>query len=258
LTDPLHSPKAKIERAQELTGELSREITAFFGQPDLCRLDTEDLNPQSGDRWVKIVLARPVPDRIPQLIAEVVYHLRSSLDQLAVALAHANGQTSDGAYFPFAGDINDFESKGTQSKIKKIAPKAARIIRELQPYRGGNDQLWGLGALANVDKHNIAFPVGSLATATPFQHLSISNARVGIRIPPANSRLDGGIPFCNLGPEGTLTRGGAGPNIGLRIGGMVFGNVAVFQGSSVVETLDQLRQLVAGIIEQFEDLMPTP
>lgn len=247
MTDLLKGPMLKIERARALIEKIPvYERAAFSGNVYAL---VEDVDPPTGDRILKIKFVGQIPEEILLLVAEVVYHLRSSLDQLAVALARANGTTNTSeVYFPFAGSNEQFFTyRKPKRSLESFSPEAASIISRLQPYKGGNDFLWGISRLANVDKHSDLVPIGTIGNLNVVQNLQIVGAKVGLLITGQN-RLDEGIPISNLGTRGKITTtNGSLPNFQIS-GAVAFGNVDVFQGQPVTATLKQASLLVDRIV----------
>jgi hypothetical protein len=100
----------------------------------------------------KIVLARPLPDGLAEIVGDAVTNLRDALDH-CMSAAHfaAFGRSVKACYFPIAGSASEFENalKG-RCKVTELYA----LLRTFQPYKGGNDVLWALSTIANRDKHN--------------------------------------------------------------------------------------------------------
>jgi hypothetical protein len=83
--------------------------------------------------------------------------IRSSLDILAMALVRRNGSLikEDEVYFPIARSEASFKSAmGSAQKIlDALGPQERRTIEALDPYQGGNQNLWTLHHLDIVRKH---------------------------------------------------------------------------------------------------------
>jgi hypothetical protein len=57
-----------------------------------------------------------------------------------------------------------------------MGEEAKEVIRRLKPYKGGDDDLWLLHRLNNIDKHRTIFTVGFAirSIATPYQRIAAS------------------------------------------------------------------------------------
>lgn len=86
---------------------------------------------------------------------DVIHNLRSALDHLANQLVWANRQTpSHQVEFPVAEDESRYK-KTKAAKVEGISPDAVKAIDALKPYGSGNEALWRLHSLDNVDKHRM-------------------------------------------------------------------------------------------------------
>jgi hypothetical protein len=100
---------------------------------------------------------RDIADKIPLIVGDFLYCLRSSLDQLVWQLAKAGGVAyPEGTQFPIFHCRNE---KRFDAYTFGVPAGAVGIIDSLQPYHGGTDRaikshlLWRLNALCNIDKH---------------------------------------------------------------------------------------------------------
>jgi len=105
---------------------------------------------------------QPTPTNISAILGDTIHNLRSALDHLAYQLVFvgAGRLPSSKAYFPIADNAAKYvEQRGRQ--INGATPQAISMIDALEPYRGGNDTLWKLHKLDNVDKHRVLITAGS-------------------------------------------------------------------------------------------------
>ena len=98
-------------------------------------------------------------------MGEVVYNLRSALDQLVWQLVHANykapGRHNE---FPILDDESRF-NEVVKSKLKGVSQESSDKIKEMQAFRENDewDALKTLHALCNTDKHrSVIFPFYTL------------------------------------------------------------------------------------------------
>lgn len=161
MADALQEPKLKVRRAEQHIQECRAKCDAFFQSKPFSIF--HDPNPGGVGYKTKLRLEKPIPDEISVIVGDVLFQLRSALDVLACCLATANGASNTkGTYFPFAADVTEYELLATQRKIAKLSTRHQNLIRGLAPYRGGNDLLWSLNALCNIDKHNRLIAVGGM------------------------------------------------------------------------------------------------
>jgi hypothetical protein len=50
-------------------------------------------------------------------------------------------------------------------KIKYLRQNVIDVLNTIKPYKGGNDALWKLSKLNNIDKHRLLVPVAHINTA---------------------------------------------------------------------------------------------
>lgn len=156
----LRGPALKVERAYTHINEIAAEINAF-AQDNPYRIVYEP-NEAEGQQVVRARLTKNLPDIVDVYIGETLYNLRSALDQLTCALATLNGCTNfDDVQFPISRSEEVFVRPRTQEKIRKLSDRAQDMIRGLKPYRGGNEALWILNELCNIDKHRKLIAMGS-------------------------------------------------------------------------------------------------
>jgi hypothetical protein len=60
--------------------------------------------------------------------------------------------------FPIAETPEKYEAEKVR-KIRRMLPEAIEAIDGLRPYKGGNDALWRIHELDNIDKHRALFTV---------------------------------------------------------------------------------------------------
>ena len=118
--------------------------------------------PDVGDKiWVFRGETPIVPIEYSVRLGEIVYNLRSALDQLVWQLVHANYKTP-GRHneFPILDDESRF-NEAVKSKLKGVSQKSSDKIKEMQPFCENDewDALKTLHALCNIDKHrNVILP----------------------------------------------------------------------------------------------------
>src|ERR1700731_434622 len=155
MTDPY----LKTSRAKAHLEDLGKRLAAFRNEP--CEFFREDdLENQVHVIRMKI---RDIPDDIPLVFGDLLYCLRSSLDQLVWCLAKINATPGypEHTMFPILEQRND---PGFKRHTRGVPPEGAKIIEALQPYNTldptdiKNHLLWRLNKLCNIDKH-IRIPI---------------------------------------------------------------------------------------------------
>jgi hypothetical protein len=91
---------------------------------------------------------------------DIVHNLRSALDHLAYQLVVVGSEKepSRRVEFPIAKDFATYEAEKTK-KVQGMRPIAIKAIDNVKPYKGGNEPLWRIHELDNIDKHRTLFSV---------------------------------------------------------------------------------------------------
>jgi len=243
-----HAPKLKIERAKKHISELHNEVAAYVGRHPHRMVVQQDTDPRYF-RWVLRIIEK-IPEEFPVIIGDVVHNLRAALDLLACELVRLNGADTHNVYFPFSTDQNGLEDAINQRHMDRAAPDVVDMIRLLKPYHGGNEALRGLHDLDITDKHKLLIPCSHF---TGIPNLEIRN----------ESKTTAAVINCRIGPvqDGQcVMRTPIASNI--KIGqefdaafAITFGEGS-FNAKTIIQTLHELTQLVAGIVSTFEQHYP--
>jgi len=154
----------KIKRAHEHVSDLKRDLRAFLdSQPYrvACMVDPTTHKPTY---YVESV--EPTPESLPLIAGDAIQNAVSALDHLAYQIVCSD--TGDkppnarGIYFPIADDAAKYDAtKGR--KLEGARQETFNAIDALRPYKGGNELLWILSRLNNIEKHRLLLTVGSHA-----------------------------------------------------------------------------------------------
>jgi hypothetical protein len=167
---PLENFALKVNRANEHLDGLRSAVEGFV-QSDFYETATEFDYKRRLVARVKNVEQPPL--ELAVLIGDAIHNLRSSLDNLAYALATAHtGKLPPGVAracaFPIfeTGPLFRGEKKrGAAPKMRAMAPRTRAAIERLQPYHRRKhpelELLWILEELSNLDKHRL----GALTSA---------------------------------------------------------------------------------------------
>jgi len=151
----------KIERARERLRELGAAIKAFHDTKPYVIETKRD--PSTRRLIYYLTRALPVPLTVSTIAGDMLQNLRSALDHLAYQLVLV-GEGRPGpfthVYFPIADDHKEHRERRPR-QTKGMRADAIHAIDALKPYRGGNDTLWRLHKLNNIDKHRLLITAGS-------------------------------------------------------------------------------------------------
>lgn len=149
----------KANRAKLHLDALNIELDRFFTKPDAI---TRKYYDKQSCHVCRTEFA-PMPILIGMLLGELLYNLRSGLDQMAWQLAlpdaKGNERTARNICFPIFQAITDKNRNSWRDIISSFPDDVAKAIEALQPYSGPlspkDHPLWQLNALCNIDKHRI-------------------------------------------------------------------------------------------------------
>jgi hypothetical protein len=154
----------KLERAQEHGAELGALLQAFLAAKPYKVGVRRDETTRRPIYFLESV--EPVPDKIALVCGDALQNLMGALDHLAYQLVCKD--TNDTPpnprwiYFPIADDEAKYNAN-KHGKMAGAAPGTISAIDALRPYRGGDDLLWSLYRLNNIEKHRLLLTVGSQA-----------------------------------------------------------------------------------------------
>ena len=156
----------KLNRTQEHLTFLHQELLTHL-QADSYEIITDSDFEEVADGMRKTKLTRRVVfhKQIPLLrlgviVGDVVSNLRSALDHVIYAISYSRKpdefRDDRSTEFPICDNADAFHSSRRQNEIRGLPPEAQAIVEGLQPYHGGkvgDDPLWMLREMSNIDKH---------------------------------------------------------------------------------------------------------
>ncbi len=234
LYAPFTAPKMKIRWGERRAQELSKIIAAFVSRNPYMAV-------QQTDGSFQITQVEPWPDEVPLVLGDAVHNLRTALDLLAGDLVRLAGLSSKGVYFPFSESAETLDAQIKNKNFTRAGADAVALLKEIKPYRGGEDLLRALHDLDVQDKHQLILP---LIHVPRVERLSIRGAHGGIDLQGAE--VSGNVRF-SAGSNSIITHSDIQPRI-------IFGNLAplALSGRPVLETLQQMAKLARGVVEVFE------
>jgi hypothetical protein len=155
---------SKVARAKKHVNDLQAEVTQFLNTQPYKVSTKRDRQTRKLIYYVASV--EPTPDNLPLIAGDAIQNLLSALDHLAYQIVCCdtgqNPPPNPGQiYFPIGGiSAKEYEAVKVR-KIKGARKETLDAIDAIKPYRGGNDLLWSLHGLNNIDKHRLLITVGS-------------------------------------------------------------------------------------------------
>jgi hypothetical protein len=143
----------KASRAKVHLDALKNELDCFR-KSNPCAIFRKD-NVKSGRHEMRVKIS-DTPDHIPLILGDLLYCLRSSLDQTVWWLAKLRIPYPKGTQFPILDKLDKYTRKTFANYTKGVPAGAVRIIKSLQPYHRVDPPahlLWRLNRLCNIDKH---------------------------------------------------------------------------------------------------------
>jgi hypothetical protein len=164
VAERLRQVTLKLERAKHHVADLDTQLGAFLATNPYgigCKQD-----PQSRKPIYYVSYVRPIPEVIALIAGDAIQNLMSALDHLAYQLVCSDTgdkpPNPDWIYFPIRNSFKEYEAR-KRGKMEGASNDTFLAIDQLKPYKGGNDLLWMLYKLNNVEKHRLLLTVGSQA-----------------------------------------------------------------------------------------------
>ena len=253
----------KIERADKHVRDLNTALDTFYAT-NPCGI-AKKIDSQTREPIYYVSRLADIPTSISIIAGDVLNNLRSALDHLAYSLvAVGTGKTlSKQVSFPIADSAAQYKSIQFRRKIEGAGQDPIKRLDALKPYKGGNDTLWHLGQLNNIDKHRLLL---TASTRYTFRSMTLNDyARMLITHPKLDYRtLKGLVRWTNFGgPTGPLKVGDViyvRPSIELDKDmkfkfEVAFNEPQIMECQSVSETVYIMLKVVEGIIPRFSDLL---
>lgn len=260
MTGRITNIELKVERAKEHIRNLQVEVAAFLRTSPYV-IGTRK-NPQTGQLIYYLTTVKEVTPRIAVICGDALQNLRSALDHLAWRLVEANGRTPTAhTAFPIYDDSAKYEA-GSPGQVKGMSNAAIEAIDFLKPYKGGNDTLWRLHKLNNIDKHRFVIAVGSA-----FRSVDLGGHLFGKMIEmfpdladakPVQAFFTPGDRMFPLkvGDELFVDAPDAKVNEKLQfLFDIAFGEPQIIEGDPLLETLREFADVVDNLIRAFTPLL---
>jgi hypothetical protein len=254
VAERLRHISLKVERAKKHIDDLQREVRSFLDSKPYQVGTKRD--PQTSELIYYLTHVESTPDILSLIAGDVVHNLACALDHLAYQIVCSD--TNDAPpnpnwiYFPIADDAAKYEAR-KRGKVEGARQESIDAIDALKPYKGGNDLLWALYRLNNIDKHRLMLTVGSHSAGIHLGDTSLGMAggefddllmAMDVYLVPA----DKGFPL-KKGSELFGAGVDAEPNKDQRfLFEVALAEPGIVESSSIVQALHQLVTLVEGIV----------
>jgi hypothetical protein len=186
----------KLERANKHVVDLNRAREAFFASQKYSITHKDDA--QTGERTYYLHGLSDIPAEFSAITGDALQNFRSALDYLIHELvAIAGNRPTINTAFPIADSAANYTKRFFERKIYGLRPDAEKFLHSLKPYKGGNETLWRLHRLNNIDKHRLLLS-------------AVTGHSAHLILPTQEARLKqlffGSHPWCDVAPDlrGTL------------------------------------------------------
>ena len=136
-------------------------------------------DPKTQETLYRLARDLIVPSGFRTLAGDILQNLRSALDYLAYALVIANGgKPTTSTMFPISdnGPSSPKYESSFGGKVNGMRQDVVDLIRTVKPYKGGDDVLWRLHRLNNIDKHRLLVTCGAfIHNWSITQHIDVTN-----------------------------------------------------------------------------------
>jgi hypothetical protein len=179
----------KIKRAEEHINEMEMCLAAFFHDIKPYQLAIKD----DADRCESVLYvkrAEELPPTLSLIIGDAVSNLYNSVDYLACELVATKECISGKTAFPISEDVPATTNQKTryEGQVRGMREDVKKIIIDMEPYRGRDNNLWTLHKLNNINKHRalltvaygaaIVLPCGKWET-----HVALQEGAELLRVP---------------------------------------------------------------------------
>lgn len=244
-------PEIKLRRAREHLNQL-RQIEREFFTNHHPRIVFDD-EAEPGHRLAKLVLEQPPPEMVHVLAGELIYQIRSALDQMAVAFARlSKGPTKPKrVHFPCGDSFKGFVTS-CRSNLKHFDHDLRRGIMATKPYNGGNEILRAVFLMANIDKHMQLIAIGAAGGLSGIDSFKITNVTFRMSGP---GNLNDGVIFAEFHPGGSLKPRHANARISVT-GQITLGDVdPQYSGKPLIPFLGSMLNEVARVHASLASLL---
>lgn len=267
VAERLKQVTLKVERAKKHILDLQGQVQAFLHGNPQPYLVGPKRDPETRRLHYCLTRVEPTPICLPLVAGDAVQNMMSALDHLAYQIVCSdtgdNPPNPNWIYFPIQDTADKYEAK-KHGKMEGASKETFEAIDTLRPYKGGNDELWALYRLNNIEKHRLLITVGSMYHSMNIAAAIIPEFEKAIATDPKMAPFKGTTfdTFLNtfFSPSDVL--------FPLKVGDIVFTdlpdaefnenlqfrfNVALYEpeivkAQSILETLHQLTALVEGIV----------
>lgn len=232
---PFKASRVKIDRAKKHIAELEKLAAAYLAtEPAKIRFDpTPPEGMKTGFKFHFLIVG--APEEMGAVLGDVIHNLRAALDLMACEACRLNDQSDEDVLFPFCEEADYLDKMIKQRHFERAGDAAVKLIKELQPYIGGNLILRAIHDLDIQDKHQMLIPT-PVAVGGPILELHDGKGNYHVD--------EDGRPAPKIHGD---------PNKPSAVK-LQFPNGTALAGQEMIPTAHKLVETTAAIIERFEAL----
>jgi hypothetical protein len=259
----LNGAKLKAKWAWLHITHAQRTISEFMGaNPKPYKISTK-VDPQTRELRYYLARVESPPEVLSLIIGDALFNLRSALDHLAQQFyLLGSGTTTPSArtQFPICESAKEYADQ-SPNRLKGMRQDAVDFIDATKPYKGGNDELWRLNKLNNIDKHRLLITVGgSFGTLTmPTEmraQLQKSFPGIGFFDRPIVGRMVNNMCPLKTGDVLVTSPPDSKPDSEMKFGlGVALHEPAVLESQPAIVVLCKLAQTVNDILDRSRPLL---
>ncbi len=211
--------QAKLCWADQHISTLESAVENLFNSLDSSPIASR--HAPEGDTITYFVRELPaIPPTVALIAGDVLHNLHAALDYIAYGLIPAADRpNARNNKFPIAHSAKDFPSL-----VGKLVPGLGNFAMEalwrLRPYKGGNEYLWHLHRLNNIDKHRLLLTFGFMCVGRSLTADEKLAAKASGRHRPGKSyvvaKRPSDTPIILSPGDELLTVGASEPPVGFR------------------------------------------
>lgn len=153
------SARLKVERAKKHIRDFHTRFLSFEGTNPCTVASRDDLHSQERTYYVESI--KEVSPVFSMIAGDALQNLRSALDHLihqAIFKNTGKWPTKRIISFPIGKDAAEYPPPKFGGRVEGLGDTAIKILASLKAYKGGNEWLWRLHSLNNLDKHRLLIP----------------------------------------------------------------------------------------------------
>jgi hypothetical protein len=199
--DRLVGARLKVERAKKHIRDLHTLFLSIErGEP--CTVASRD-DLQTQERTYYVERIKEVPPDFSIIAGDALQNLRSALDHLihqAIFKETGSRPTKTSISFPIGKNSKEYPPPKFGGRVEGLGEPAIKLLTSLKTYKGGNDGLWRLHSLNNLDKHRLLIPAFTNVSSHRITS-RIRNKMMANFMNPLNSGLMPQMYRVNVAPE---------------------------------------------------------